>query len=298
MTLGRLLILLLGIGLLIGVILWPSSPEPEVSPKTPENVPALDQPTAAPVFVDITEKAGLDFVHRAGELEAFYFPAIMGGGCALLDINNDGLLDAYLINGNEQVGQPTETKTPTARNQLFQQVEPGRFVNVTEKSGLGDTGYGLGVAVGDINNDGFSDIYVTNVGADKLYLNRGDGTFRDVTESAGIENRHWAASASFVDFDRDGWLDLYVTNYVDYFPERTCPDSSGHLDFCGPQTFFSVSDKLFRNVTGDPTESTKSGTVRFRDVSVSSGIAAQAGAGLGVVCVDVNQDRWPDIYVA
>lgn len=301
MTLGRLLLFLLAIGLLlVGVSIWRgSSSEPPNSPATPETAPASEKPTTPPIFVDITEKAGLNFVQEAGELERFYFPAIMGGGCALFDFNNDGLLDVYLINGNEQTGNTTEPRAPRAKNQLFQQVEIGRFVNVTEKSGLGDNGYGMGVAVGDINNDGFSDVYVTNVGADKLYLNRGDGTFRDVTESAGIENRHWAASASFVDFDRDGWLDLYVTNYVDYFPERTCPDSSGQLDFCGPQVFFSASDKLFRNLTGERSGAAEPGTVRFEDVSVSSGIAAaEAGAGLGVVCVDVNQDRWPDIYVA
>lgn len=300
MTLARSLILLLAIGLLLGgFFFWRSdSLEPEDVSPAPENGPANPESSLAPMFADITKETGLDFVHQAGKLEEFYFPAIMGGGCALFDFNNDGLLDVYLINGNEQMGNPAEAKTPLAKNQLFQQGESGRFLNVTEKSGLGDAAYGMGVAVGDINNDGFSDVYVTNVGADKLYLNRGDGTFHDVTETAGISNPHWAASASFVDFDRDGWLDLYVTNYVDYFPERTCPDPAGHLDFCGPQAFFSVADKLFRNATGESSDSTEPGAIRFEDVSESSGIASQPGAGLGVVCADVNHDGWPDIYVA
>ncbi len=228
-------------------------------------------------------------------------PPSWGEVCALFDYDRDGRLDVYLVNGNEQFGARAKDSVPIAKNRLYRQTEDGRFVDVTEESGLGDSGFGMGVAVGDVNNDGYPDVYVTNVEADRLFLNQRDGAFRDVTDAAGIENLHWSASATFVDFDRDGWLDLYVTNYLDYYPERKCPDSSGQLDFCGPQTFFPVADKLFRNMSGRAAEFREPESapgVRFQDVSLSSKIAGQSGAGLGVVCADFNDDCWPDIYVA
>ena len=156
----------------------------------------------------------------------------------------------------------------------------------------------MGAAVGDIDNDGFPDVYLSNLGADHLYRNNQDGTFSDVTLAAGIDNIHWTTSVSLLDFDRDGWLDLYVTNYVDYHADVKCPDNSGRDDYCGPQVFSGLPDKLYRNLGGALDDAAEGTGPRFEDVSLAAGIARQGGPGLGVVCADFNDDRWPDIYVA
>ncbi len=174
---------------------------------------------------------------------------------------------------------------------------------MTDESGLGDEGYGVGVAVGDINNDGYPDVYVTNFGPNRLYLNDGHGHFRDITDSAGVTNQRWSAAACFLDYDRDGWLDLYVANYVDYFPARKCYDASGRRDYCGPASFDKTVDRLYRNISGEHltggTRAASEGSpVRFQDVSVSAGIAQRTGSGLGVMSMDFNDDGWQDIYVA
>ena len=256
----------------------------------------VPQKEVAPLFRDVTKEIGIDFIHVTGREGTYFFPEIMVGGGTFLDFDHDGDLDIYLINGNYQHdGQDGPGPLPDT-NRLFRQEEDGKFVDVTERSGLGDTGYGMGVAVGDVNNDGYPDVYVTNYGPDRMYLNRGDGTFRDVTIEAGIENLRWAASASFVDYDRDGWLDLYVTNYVDYFPSRKCASRDGRIDYCSPSAFSGTIDQLYRNTTGDGKEDVS--RVAFEDVTASSGVGRGRGSGLGVTITDMNNDRWPDLFVA
>jgi enediyne biosynthesis protein E4 len=230
-------------------------------------------------FVDDTDAWGLDFRQSNGADGSLQLPEIMGGGVVLWDYDGDGDLDAFLVNcgtGKDEV------------HRLYRQDEHGRFVDATAGSGLGVGGRGMGAAVGDIDNDGHPDLYVTAYGPDRLFRNRGDGTFEDITAQAGIDVPGWSASAAFFDYDRDGLLDLYVTQYVANDPLKKCTNRSGHRDYCSPDAFPPVSDVLLHNEGG----------CRFRDVSAAAGLQTVAGAGLGVVCDDFNDDGWPDVYVA
>ncbi len=233
-------------------------------------------------FADVTDAARLDFRHEVGELSLFRMPQIVGSGAALFDFDGDGLLDLYLLTNAGPNSQST--------NRLYRNRGDGTFEDVTAGSGLGIAGHNMGVAIGDVNNDGWPDVLVTQVGGVKLFLNRGDGTFTDVTEQAGLRNPLWATSASFFDYDRDGWLDLVVVNYVDYDPSWPCTTPSGEKDYCAPKVFHGTVTRLFRNLGGK--------AVRFQDVTVPAGLASAPGPGLGVYCADFNGDGWPDIFVA
>ena len=209
----------------------------------------------------------------------------MGAGTALFDYDNDGDLDIYLTDGNDLL--PDAVAGGLRTNRLYRQEADGRFVDVTTESGLGDNGYGNGMAIGDIDNDGDADVYVTNFGPDRLYLNTGDGRFEDVTASAGITDDGWSTSAAFFDYDLDGYLDLYVARYVDHFVQQ-CYDDAGKRNYCGPLTWTPIHDILLRN-NGDGT---------FSDVTEKAGIGSVAATGLGVACADFDENGLPDIYVA
>ncbi|MFQ5888710.1 MAG: CRTAC1 family protein, partial [Gemmatimonadota bacterium] len=244
-----------------------------------------DSASPAP-FTDVTAEVGLAFVHDAGVDSSYYMPESIGSGGAFLDYDGDGDLDIYLVNGARR-GVAGRSRPPL-RNRLFRQEADGSFTDVTEASGLGDPGYGMGVAVGDIDNDGDPDVYVTNVGPDALYRNEGDGTFAEISRAAGIGNPAWGASAVFFDYDSDGLLDLYVTNYVAFDSTVVCTDEAGRPDYCGPAAFPGVPDVLYHN----------EGNGTFADVSVASGIAAGRSKGLGVVAADFDRDGRQDLYVA
>ena len=238
---------------------------------------------ASPWFEDVTEKMGLRFVHDAGPVGDYFMPQQVGSGAALFDFNKDGRLDVYLL----QNGGPRST----AVNRLYQQMPDGRFTDVSKGSGLDIVGHNMGVAVGDVNNDGWPDVLVTQYGGVQLFLNNGDGTFRDATEMAGLSNPSWGTSAAFFDYDRDGWLDLVVVNYVDYDPTWPCTGPYGQPDYCAPKTFHGRVSRLFHNGGG--------GSWRgFRDVTEASGLGRLPGPGLGVVCADLSGDGWPDIFIA
>jgi hypothetical protein len=254
-------------------------------------------PAAAPAeappepawFADVTGAAGLSFVHDAGpppgEAGRYFMPQSLGSGAALFDFDGDGLLDIYLLQNGGPGG---------ARNRLFKQLPGGTFQDVSAGSGLDIAGYNMGVAVGDVNNDGRPDVLVSQYGGVHLFLNNGDGTFTDVTKDAGLSNPSWGSSAAFVDYDRDGWLDLVLVNYVDYDPTWPCPSASGAPEYCGPSAFGGRVTRLFRNLGAGA----RGESVRFQDVTVASGLGRAAGPGLGVVCADFDGDGWPDIFVA
>ena len=241
-------------------------------------------------FSDRTAEANLEFTHDPGRVGSYFFPQIMGSGVALFDSDGDGLLDIYLL---QNAGPDANSA-----NQLFRQSAAGTFVNVSKGSGLDVTGFGMGAACGDVNNDGQVDLLLTEYGRLRLFVNRG-GTFAEVTATAGIQSSLWGTSAAFLDFDRDGWLDFVVANYVTYDPGRSCYNPLGRIDYCSPKTFDGSVAKLFRNLgavspggTGEPA------AIQFAEVTLSSGLARAPGPGLGAVCLDFDGDRWPDILIA
>lgn len=237
-------------------------------------------------LTDITLAAGIDFIHDPAVDGKYYMPESIGSGAAFLDYDNDGDLDIYLLNGG--IHDATNRHKTPLMNRLYRQDADGRFTDVTLESGLGDQGNGMGVAVGDIDNDGDVDVYVSNDGPDALYRNEGNGRFIDITQEAGIDNPDWGISVCMLDYDLDSWLDIYVTNYVDFDTTVICTDRVGKPDYCGPQGFNGYADRLFHN----------EGNGRFRDVSAASGISERPSAGLGVISADLNNDHYPDIYVA
>jgi hypothetical protein len=255
-------------------------------------------PAGQPIFKDVAAQSGLNFHHYNFATGRHYMPEIMGPGVALFDYDNDGDLDIYLIQGTTIDPSRKPLLAPPATwkpgNRLFRNMltETGKlhFIDVTEKAGVGHIGYGMGVAIGDYDNDGFLDLYVTNFGSNVLYHNNGDGTFSDVTRLAQADDPRWSTSASWVDFDGDGYLDLFVCNYVDFTVSgnRGCFSTAGEPDYCTPKMYHAVPSRLFRNL----------GNGRFEDVTESSGINKFYGPALGVLCADFNGDGRSDIYVA
>jgi enediyne biosynthesis protein E4 len=257
---------------------------PACRPATP-----APQPDEGPAwFEDVTEESGLDFVHDAGPAGNYFLPQVIGSGAALLDFDTDGRLDVYLL----QNGGPNSP----AHNRLFHQGADGRFTDVSAGSGLDIGGYNMGVAVGDVNNDGFPDVLVTQYGGLRLFLNNGNGTFTDITREAGLDSPLWGTSAAFFDYDRDGWLDLVVVHYLDYNPSWQCNHGGGGPDFCHPKVFGPTVTSLYHNL--GPAKGDHAGRIHFEDVTVASGLARLPGPGLGVACADFDGDGWPDIFVA
>ncbi len=246
-------------------------------------------------ILELVHPYGLDFLHRNSPTEQRYLIETMGGGVALLDYNNDGLLDIFLVNGGK-LDNPVKPPVDFARrqsaywNRLYRQNRDGSFTDVTAAAGLSDAGnvYGMGVAVGDFDNDGYPDIYVTGYPGNRLYRNNGDGTFSDVTALAGVAANGWSASAGFFDYDNDGRLDLFVTRYLDWDIRKNILCGTPFHSYCRPDKFEGVTNVLFHN----------EGNGRFRDVSESSGIAAVKGKALGVGFNDYDGDGFADIFVA
>jgi hypothetical protein len=252
------------------------------------SVPALvpgPAQTSSVRFTDITSAAGIHFTHNAGRSGKKWLPETMGPGCAFFDFDGDGWPDILLINGKDLIPHGRHTTAALYRNN-----HNGTFTDVTRGSGLDVEIYGLGVAVGDYDNDGRDDVYITALGGDHLFHNEGGGHFRDVTREAGIANAAFSASAAWLDYDRDGKLDLFVANYVQWTQEADlwCSLDGSTKSYCTPESYKGTSSRLFHNLGGG----------KFEDVTAKAGLGDGTSKSLGVAVLDYNGDGWPDIFVA
>jgi len=252
--------------------------------------PRIAPPSPTVTFTDIRKSAGIEFVQDSTQTEEKYYLETMGTGVAWIDYDQDGFMDLYFVQS-----AATDAYKPARplRSALYRNNGDGTFTDVTEKAHVGAEGhYGQGVAIGDFDNDGFPDIYVTGYGRAILYRNNDDGTFTDVTAKAGVaDDGNWSSSAGWFDFDKDGWLDLLVTNYIDWSPKNNiyCGEHKpGFRSYCNPNNYRGQKTKLYRN--------NHDGT--FTDVSEKSGVGLPESKGMSMLLADLNNDGWPDIAVA
>jgi enediyne biosynthesis protein E4 len=238
-------------------------------------------------FADITRAAGIHFVHNNGAFGKKYLPETVGSGVAFLDYDNDGWADIFLVNSQDWPGHKRRTSLPA----LYHNNHDGTFTDVTAKAGLAVEMYGMGVAVGDYNNDGYDDLFVTALGQSHLFRNNGNGTFTDVTKEAGLWGpNEFSSSTAWVDYDHDGYLDLVVANYVQWSPESDifCTLEGKSKSYCTPESYKGTSVRLWHN-RGDGT---------FEDATRKAGLYDPTSKSLGVAILDANQDGWPDVVIS
>jgi len=244
-------------------------------------------PAAGFRFVDVTGSAGIHFEHNTGAYGGKLLPETLGSGCAFLDYDADGWQDILLLNSMDWPGHKRQRTTL----KLYRNNRNGTFTDVTQAAGLDVEMYGLGVAVGDYNNDGFPDIFISGVGQSRLFRNTGKGTFQDVTKSSGLLGKQGlSTSAVWIDYDRDGFLDLFVCNYVRWSAEHDvfCSLDGKNKSYCTPEAYRGDTCWLFHN----------QGNGTFEDVTATSGIFDSSSKSLGVAMLDYDQDGWPDLLVA
>jgi hypothetical protein len=254
------------------------------------------QPRPAALFADVTKRSRVEFTSQTSATSRKYLIESMTGGAAVLDYDGDGRLDVFLVNGAAikdpmPPGEQPDKSAPRYWNRLFRNNGDGTFTDVTEKAGVRGTGYGMGVAAADYDNDGHTDLYVTNFGGNTLYHNNGDGTFTDVTGDSGTAGSGWPAGALFIDYDRDGRLDLVVARYLkwNFSKDVWCGERKpGYRAYCHPDQFDPVSHLVFHN----------EGNGRFKDVSAQTHFAQYPGKGLGIAMNDFDRDGLPDIFIA
>ncbi len=238
-------------------------------------------------FSDVTKAAGISFVHNTGSFGKRYLPETLGPGCAFIDYDNDGYPDIVLVNGQDWPGHSVHGRTTL---KLYHNNRDGTFTDVTAKAGLSIPMYGMGVAVGDYDNDGYDDLFITAVGQSHLFHNNGNGTFSDVTKAAGMWGiSEFSTSAAWVDYDRDGKLDLVVANYVQWTPENDlyCTMDGARKSYCTPESYKGASVRLWHNLGG-----------RFEDATQKAGMYDTTSKSLGIAILDANADGWPDILIA
>lgn len=260
----------------------PATPSPSVPP-----LPPYPEKLAPVEFSDVTAAAGIRFRHHNGAYGKKYLPETTGSGCAWIDYDNDGWQDALLINATDFEDAPKKRRSVMA---LYHNNQNGTFTDVTAQAGLAKPMYGMGAAIGDYDNDGWDDIFVTALGQSKLFRNLGNGKFADVTAKAGINGPPaFSTSAAWLDYDKDGKLDLFVGNYVDWAIEKDlfCTLDGTNKSYCTPESYQGQSARLYHNLGG-----------RFEDVSEKAGVADATSKSLGVATFDFNRDGWIDIFVA
>lgn len=254
-------------------------------PSQESETPIQAQAPNTVAFTDVTREAGIDFEHHNGRSGRKYLPETLGSGCAFFDYDNDGLPDIFLVNS-----KPWSGSADGITSKLYRNAGGGRFEDVTESAGLAQPMYGMGVAAGDYDNDGFSDLYVTVLDGDRLFRNQGNGTFEDVSASAGISNARFGTSAAWFDYDLDGHLDLLVANYVEWSAEKDlwCSMDGSTKTYCTPESYPGQPSVLYRN-RGDGT---------FEDVSARAGVDDPTAKALGIAVFDYDSDGLPDIFQA
>jgi enediyne biosynthesis protein E4 len=257
-------------------------PLSKVEPKAP----AAPRPSGPIEFVDLTEQAGIHFKHNSGAFGKKYLPETMGSGVCFLDYDNDGWQDIFLVNSMDW----PEHKTGKSYPALYHNNHDGTFTDVTQQAGLAVETYGLGCAVGDYDNDGFEDLYLTTVGSNHLYHNLGNGKFADVTEKAGVASPGFSASAVWFDYDNDGKLDLFVTHYIEWSiaKDQYCTLDSKNKSYCTPQTYKGESSRLYHN----------KGNGIFEEVTKKAGLLDPKNKALGVALLDFDDDGWLDLFVS
>jgi len=265
--------------------------------RSPETT-GTSRPVEQAWFTDEAESTGLAFVHENGMSGHRYIAEVMAPGVALFDFDNDGDLDVYVVQGQPIGSSATQSANQRRGDRLFRNdlrigadgVPALHFTDITQQAHIDQQTYGMGVATGDVDNDGWTDLLLTRLNGAVLLRNDGNGTFSDITATAGLTSSTWSVPASFFDFDRDGWLDLYVGNYIRYSTESDvgCFAATGAPDYCRPQNFATLPGRLYRN----------RGNGTFADVTVAAGLSRDFGPALGSIAFDANGDGWPDLYVA
>lgn len=271
--------------------------KPASQPRSSDKAAAVPEQPAAPngqqahrpsgpiQFTDITSQAGIRFIHNSGAFGKKYLPETMGSGVCFIDYDNDGWQDIFFVNSMDWPGHKKHTSYPA----LYHNNHDGTFTDVTRQAGLDIEMYGMGCAVGDYDNDGYDDLYITGVGASHLFHNLGNGKFQDVTRKAGVSSPGFATSAAWVDYDRDGKLDLLVDHYVQWTPttDQTCSLDGKHKSYCTPELYKGESVRLYHNEGGG----------RFKDVTKAAGLYDSSDKALGIAVIDYDNDGWPDLFI-